>query len=203
MDSIQSASLSVDTYKAATAKACLEAGVDWINDIWGLRADKELAYVIADYDATLVIMHNRSRPEGVLSLGNLGKTYAGTEYKDLLQDIKEELSQSVEIALNAGIQKEKIILDPGIGFGKTIPQNLALINRLDFFKTLGFPLLIGPSRKSFIGKTLNLPVDQREEGTAASVSIGIDRGADIVRVHDVQKMARVSAMTDAIVRVDY
>ena len=119
---------------------------------------------------------------------------------DLIPDIQRELQECVDLAREAGVPDWKIILDPGIGFGKTVPQNLELLDRVGEFKTLGFPILIGPSRKSFIGYTLNLPPDQRVEGTAATVAIGIARGADIVRVHDVEAMARVAKMTDAIVR---
>ena len=192
--------ISIDTYKSKTARACLEAGAHWINDIWGLQADPDLAPLIADYDASVILMHNRSRQGAVLDLGDLGNSYDGTKYQDLILDIKEDLSHSIDIALAAGIRKERIIIDPGIGFGKTVQQNLALINRLVEFKSMGFPVLIGPSRKSFIGKTLDLPVGEREEGTAAAIAVGITRGADIVRVHNVKMMARVAKMTDAIIR---
>jgi dihydropteroate synthase len=122
------------------------------------------------------------------------------QYNDLLTDVKNELLESVQLALAAGIPREHILLDPGIGFGKTVEQNLELLNRLDEIRQLGFPVLLGPSRKSFIGYTLDLPPDQRLEGTAAAVVVGIVRGADIVRVHDVESMLRVARMTDAIVR---
>ena len=124
----------------------------------------------------------------------------GVEYADLLADVKRELLESVALARSAGVPDERIILDPGIGFGKTVEQSRALINRLDEIKALGFPVLLGASRKSFIGYTLDLPADQRLEGTAAAVAVGITRGADIVRVHDVGAMARVARMTDALVR---
>ena len=192
--------VSVDTWKAEVAEACLQAGADWINDIWGLRADARLAEVIARYKATVVLMHNRSQSAAVRDLGTLGSSYQGADYNDLIPDIKADLTASMRIAQEAGIEKERIILDPGIGFGKTVAQNLALINHLDEFKSLGCPLLIGPSRKSFIGQILDLPVDQREEGTAAAVAIGIARGADIIRVHNVKMMARVAKMADAITR---
>ncbi len=192
--------VSVDTWKAEVADACLQAGADWINDIWGLRADARLAEVIARYKATVVLMHNRSQSAAVRDLGTLGSSYQGAKYADLIPDIKNDLTASMRIAQEAGIEKERLILDPGIGFGKTVAQNLALINHLDEFKTLGCPLLIGPSRKSFIGQILDLPVDQREEGTAAAVAIGIARGADIIRVHNVKLMARVAKLADAIVR---
>ena len=192
--------ISVDTWKADVAEACLETGADWINDIWGLRADARLAEVIARYKATVVMMHNRSQSAAVRDLGTLGSSYQGADYNDLIPDIKSDLTVSMRIAKEAGIEKERIILDPGIGFGKTVAQNLALINHLDEFKTLGCPLLIGPSRKSFIGQILDLPVEEREEGTAAAVAVGIARGADIIRVHNVKMMARVAKLADAIVR---
>jgi dihydropteroate synthase len=192
--------ISVDTWKAEVAEACLQAGADWINDIWALRADPLLAEVIARFKAALVLMHNRSQSAVVRDLGALGSSYQGANYNDLIPDIKADLAASIHIAREAGIKKENIILDPGIGFGKSVAQNLALINHLDEFRTLGCPLLIGPSRKSFIGQVLDLPVEQREEGTAAAVAIGIARGADIIRVHNVKMMARVAKLADAIVR---
>jgi len=192
--------ISVDTYKAKVAEACLAAGADWINDIWGLRADKRMGAVIAVHGASAVLMHNRSRSSAVQDLGALGKSYSEASYGDFIEDVKNELAASLDLARSAGIPKENIILDPGISFGKSVPQNLALINRLDAFRSLGCPLLIGPSRKSFIGQLLNLPVDQREEGTAAALAVGIARGADIVRVHNVGMMVRVVRVADAIVR---
>ena len=148
----------------------------------------------------VILMHNRSKPANVEVRDRLGKAYLGAEYEDLLEDVKRELMDLVQIARSAGIPDEHIILDPGIGFGKTIEQNLELINRLDEIRALGFPVLLGASRKSFIGYTLDLPPDQRLEGTAAAIAVGITRGADIVRVHDVEAMVRVVRMTDAIVR---
>ena len=192
--------ISIDTCKAAVARAALSAGAHLINDVWGLRADPELATVAARAQAPLVLMHNWSKPASVEVRERLGKAYTGAEYENFLEDINRELMESVSIARSAGVPDEHIILDPGIGFGKTRKQNLELINRLDEIRLLGFPILIGPSRKSFIGYTLNLPPDQRMEGTAAAVAIGIARGADIVRVHDVEMMLRVVCMTDALVR---
>jgi dihydropteroate synthase len=193
--------ISVDTWKAEVAEECLKAGADWINDIWGLTADPDLASVIASHEAGVVLMHNRSKSTAIKDLGSLGKSYEGSDYEDFMREIKSEMHHCVEIARSAGIRDEKIILDPGIGFGKSQEQNLALINHLDEIKSLGYPLLVGPSRKSFIGQVLGLPVEEREEGTAAALAVSIVRGADIVRVHDVSKMARVVRMTDAIVRV--
>ena len=194
--------ISVDTYKAESAEACLRSGAHWINDIWGLKADPELAPVIAAHHAGVVIMHNRSHWQDVQNLGDLGKTYSGVQYDDIIDDIKNKLGESLEIAAKAGVAQDKVILDPGIGFGKNLGDNLAIINRLEEIKKMGFPILIGPSRKSFIGQVLDLPVEERLEGTAAAVALGIAHGADIVRVHDVREMARVAKMSDAIIGRD-
>lgn len=192
--------ISVDTYRAAVAEAALAAGADWINDVWGLRMDADMAPLLAQVGCPVVIMHNRSQPKDVAQAEALGGRYVGVHYADLIADVIGELAESIEIAHSAGVRDAQIIIDPGIGFGKTVAQNVQLLHKLDQFKKLGFPILIGPSRKSFIGYTLDLPPDQRLEGTAATVAIGIDRGADIVRVHDVQAMVRVARMTDRIVR---
>jgi len=192
--------ISIDTYKAKVAKQCLENGANWINDIWGLRKDANLADILSKYDAPIVLMHNRSKPGAVKNNERLGSVYQGADYSNFMEEIKSDLLESVSLALKAGIKKENIILDPGIGFGKTVQQNLALINRLDEIKALGCPILIGPSRKSFLGAILDLPVEERLEGTAASIAIGIARGADIVRVHDVKSMARIVKVTDALTR---
>lgn len=192
--------LSVDTYKATVAESALEAGAHIINDVWGLRADPQMASLAARRNVPVVLMHNRSKPNDASVEARLGGRYVGVEYADLLADVRRELMESVALARAAGVADEKIILDPGIGFGKTVQQNLALLNRLDEIRALGFPVLLGTSRKSFIGYTLDLPADQRAAGTAATVAIGIARGADIVRVHDVGQMAQVARMTDAIVR---
>jgi len=190
--------LSVDTYKAAVAEAALEAGAGMVNDVWGLRADPHMAAVIARYDAWAVLMHNRSTPQHAEVRERLGGRYVGVAYENLLAEVKAELLESVALAEQAGIPRERIILDPGIGFGKTVEQNLELVNRLDEIRALGFPLLLGVSRKSFIGYTLHVPPEERLAGTAAAVAVGFVRGADIVRVHDVAFMAQVARMTDAI-----
>lgn len=192
--------LSVDTYKADVAEAALQAGAHWINDVWGLRADPHMANIVASAGVPVVLMHNRSKPNQVHLQERLGGQYLGAHYEDLLKDLKRELLESVTIAHTAGVCDGQIILDPGLGFGKTVKQNLELINRLDEIKALGYPVLLGPSRKSFIGYTLDLPPDQRIEGTAAVCTIGIARGADILRVHDVESIVRIARMTDAIVR---
>lgn len=192
--------ISIDTYKAKVADAAIRAGANIINDVWGFRADSELASVAAKYKAPVILMHNRSNPASVEVREKLGGTYIGAEYDDLIEDVKRELLASVEIAVKAGVEERLIMLDPGIGFGKKREHNLELINRLGEIRSLGYPILLGTSRKSFIGFTLDLPPDQRVEGTAATVAVGITRGADIIRVHDVKEMARVAKMTDAIVR---
>jgi dihydropteroate synthase len=190
--------ISIDTYKSAVAEAALQAGAHWINDVWGLKADPPMAEVVARFQAPVILMHNRSKPVQAEMQQKLGGHYVGSVYDHLVADVTRELMESVQLALNAGVPESHIILDPGIGFGKTVNQNLYLINHLDQICSLGFPVLLGPSRKSFIGYTLNLPPDERLEGTAAAVSVGVLRGANILRVHDVKTMSRVVAMTDAI-----
>ncbi len=192
--------ISIDTYKASVAKAAFKAGAHILNDVWALRADLELASVAAAFRVPVILMHNRSNPASVEVRAQLGNAYIGSTYTSLMEEVKRELLASVELAKKAGIEESHIILDPGIGFGKTREHNLELINRLDEIRLLGYPVLLGPSRKSFIGFTLDLPADQRVEGTAAAVAVGIVRGADIIRVHDVKEMARVAKMTDAITR---
>lgn len=175
--------VSIDTTKAGVARQALESGAHIINDQWALRADPAMAGLAAEYGVPLVLMHNRK----------------DTDYLDLTGDIVDYLQESIDIAVGAGVAREKIIVDPGLGFGKTAAQNLEALRRLKELRCLGQPVLIGPSRKSAIGKVLNLPVDQRLEGTAAAVAVGIANGADIVRVHDVKEMVRVARMTDAII----
>ena len=176
--------ISVDTYKSQVALRAVEAGATVINDIWGLQADPVLARVAAESGALLILMHNQ-------------KDHL---YRDLLPDIFASLSHGARLAREAGVPERNIILDPGIGFGKTPDQNLEVLRRLNEFKGLGYPLLVGTSRKSTIGLVLDLPPDQRIEGTAATVALAIAGGADIIRVHDVKEMARVCKMSDAIVR---
>ncbi len=192
--------ISIDTYKAEVARQALEAGAAMINDVWGLRRDPDMGDLAAKRGVPIVLMHNRSKPEDAAFQARLGPRYTGSQYDDLIPDITRELSECVASARAAGILDHTIIIDPGIGFGKTTEQNLELLNRLDEFTALGYPILSGPSRKSFIGYTLNAPPDQRIEGTAAAVAISIVRGVDVVRVHDVRSMAQVVRMTDAIVR---
>lgn len=194
--------ISVDTYKAKVAREAIRAGADWINDVWGLRGDPEMGAAAAEYQVPVILMHNRLKSGSPQIEEGLGGRYVGIEYQELISDIRGELMESVSLAHQAGIKDENIILDPGIGFGKTVAQNLELLDRLDEIKSLGYPMLVGPSRKSFIGYTLDLPPEERLEGTAAAVALAIDRGADIIRVHDVKVMTRVARMTDAIVRRD-
>ncbi|MBO3445005.1 dihydropteroate synthase [Clostridium sp. CCUG 7971] len=177
--------ISVDTYKSKVADGALELGVEMINDIWGLRKDENMANVIAKHDAHVCIMHNQD----------------GTEYdKDIMESIKEFLTESIEIGINAGIDKEKIVLDPGIGFGKTVEQNLEVLKRLDELNELGYPILLGTSRKSVIGNVLNVEPKERVEGTIATTVLGIRDGVDIVRVHDIKENLRAAKMADAIYR---
>jgi dihydropteroate synthase len=190
--------ISVDTYRSVVAEAALDAGARMVNDVWALRADPEMAGLIAARRVPVVLMHNRLAPGSAEIRERLGGRYVGVPYENLLADVRSELLDGVRTAHAAGVTDEQIILDPGIGFGKTTAQSLELLNRLDELKDLGYPLLIGPSRKSFIGYTLDLPPDRRVEGTAAAAVIGIVRGANIIRVHDVPEIVRAVRMADAI-----
>jgi dihydropteroate synthase len=192
--------LSIDTYRAEVANLALQAGAHLVNDVWALRADPEMAGVIARHAAPVVMMHNRSSWAHTEIRERLGSAYAGPHYENLLQEVCQDLMESVEIAREAGIPAGHIILDPGLGFGKSIDQNMELIDRLGEIRRLGFPVLLGPSRKSFIGYTLDLPPEQRVGGTGAAVVVGIVRGADIVRIHDVEEIAPMARLADAIVR---
>jgi len=176
--------ISVDTCKSPVARRAVDAGAAIINDQWGLGADPEIANVAAQTGTGLILMHNQKHHG----------------YHDLIPDIRSSLSRSAGLAQDAGVAEGDIILDPGIGFGKTPDHNLEVLQRLQELKTLGYPLMLGTSRKSTIGMVLDLPVDQRVEGTAATVALAIAGGADIVRVHDVKEMVRVCRMSDAVVR---
>lgn len=195
--------ISIDTYKAQVAEAALNAGAKIVNDVWGLRADAELASVVAAYKTPIILMHNRSNPASVEIRERLGGSYRGAEYQNLIEDVKRELMDSVALAKKAGVDDSLIVLDPGIGFGKKREDNLRLINRLDEIRALGYPILLGASRKSFIGFTLDLPAAERLEGSASAAAIGIARGADVLRVHDVKEMTRVARMTDALTRLEH
>jgi len=188
--------LSIDTYKSGVALRALEAGAVVINDQWGLKRDPRLAELAAEWNIPLVLMSNQ-RDKGGYDAG-LKRDTAG--YGDPISEVKSSLRRSLEIASSSGVPWENIILDPGIGFGKTWQHDLEIIRRLGELRELGRPILLGISRKSFIGQVLDLPVDDRLEGTAAAVAVGIAHGADMVRVHDVRQMLRVCRMSDAIIR---
>lgn len=175
--------VSLDTYKSAVAKAGIAAGADLINDIWGLKYDGDMAGVIAESGLPCCLMHNRKEPD----------------YQNFMRDVASDLEETVRIAREAGISDEKILLDPGVGFGKTYENNLEIINHLEELHKLGFPLLLGTSRKSVIGLTLDLPADQRVEGTLVTTVMGVLKGCSFVRVHDVKENARAVKMTEAIV----
>ncbi|MEH7016435.1 dihydropteroate synthase [Bacillus sp. JJ63] len=176
--------ISIDTYKAEVAKQAIEAGAHIINDIWGAKAEPEIAKVAAHYDVPIILMHNRDN----------------TNYRNLMADMIADLHESITIAKHAGVRDENIILDPGIGFAKTFEQNLEVMRNLEQLKALGYPLLLATSRKSFIGHALDLPVEERLEGTGATVCLGIQKGCGIVRVHDVKEMSRMAKMMDAMLR---
>ncbi len=176
--------ISVDTYKSKVAEASLLAGADLINDIWGLKYDADMAGVIAKYQAACCLMHNRDN----------------TEYQNFIEDVLDDLRETVRIAKEAGIADDKIMLDPGIGFGKTYEMNLEMMKHIDVLQQLGYPVLLGTSRKSMIGLTLDLPADEREEGTLATTVMGMMKGCSFVRVHDVRTNYRAIKMTEAILR---
>lgn len=190
--------LSIDTTKAAVADAALRAGADMINDVSALEGDPAMAEVAARHACPIILMHNRAQAEKVQHRKDVGDHFAAADYENVVEDVTRDLAKTVEKANKNGILSENILLDPGLGFGKNAGQNLALIQHISAIKKLGFPVLIGPSRKSFIGLTLGLPVDDRLEGTAAAVALCAYLGADIIRVHDVRFMSRVSKMAAAI-----
>ena len=176
--------VSIDTYKSRVARAALDAGADLVNDIWGLKYDENMAGVIAEYDVACCLMHNRDK----------------AEYSHFLPEVLLDLEESVRLAKEAGISDEHIMLDPGIGFGKTYEMNLEMLKHLFSLQSLGYPVLLGTSRKSVIGLTLDLPADQREEGTLVTTVMGIMSGCSFVRVHDVKANYRAIKMTEAILR---
>ena len=174
--------ISVDTYKADVAKEALRSGAHIINDVWGAKGDPEMARVAAESGAPIILMHNRKEPV----------------YSDFLRDVLNDIYESVQIVKQAGVSDDKIILDPGIGFAKSLGQNLLMMRNLHILTNLGYPVLLGTSRKSMIGKTLDLPVEERMEGTGATICFGIQQGCQIIRVHDVQEMSRMARMMDAM-----
>lgn len=180
--------ISVDTYKAEVAEKSLEAGADMLNDIWGLQKDSRMAQVAHAYGVPIVLMANMRE----------------TVKRDIVSEVTRFLARSIDMALAAGVPWEHLVIDPGIGFGTTPHENLALLHRLGELRALGRPILLGTSRKSIIGQVLGgVPLEERVEGTAATVALGIAQGADIVRVHDVREMMRVVKMSDAVVRGNY
>lgn len=176
--------VSIDTYKAKVAEEAIKAGASLINDVWGFKYDPQMADVASQYGAACCLMHNRDNHD----------------YNNLLEDILKDLEESIDIALKAGVNKNKIMIDPGIGFAKTYKQNLLVMKNLEIFQRLGFPVLLGTSRKSMIGNTLNLPPEERIEGTLATTVLGIVKQCDFVRVHDIKENKRAAVMTDAILR---
>lgn len=188
--------LSIDTSKSEVALRALEAGAKMINDQWGLKRDPRLAELAAEWNVPLILMSNQ-RDKGGYDASLKRDT---AQYDDPISEIISSLKTGLELATNLGVPQENIILDPGIGFGKTWQHDLEIIRRLGELRELGRPLLLGPSRKSFIGKVLDLPVQERLEGTAAAIAVGIAHGADMVRVHDVRQMVLVCRMCDAIIR---
>ena len=176
--------VSIDTYKSHVAEAAIQAGADLVNDIWGLKYDEKMADVIARHQVACCLMHNRNK----------------AEYQDFRKDFMDDMRDCVRLAKNAGIADDQIILDPGVGFGKSYEMNLEIIHHMEILNELGYPVLLGTSRKSVIGLTLDLPVDQREEGTMVTTVFGVQKGCAFVRVHDVEKNRRAIQMTKAIMR---
>ena len=174
--------VSIDTYKGAVAEAALKAGADLVNDIWGFKHDKKVADLTAQYKAACCLMHNRHK----------------AVYDDFLSDLVKDMEECIKIAREAGVSDDRIILDPGVGFGKTYEMNLEAIHHVDVLHQLGFPILLGTSRKSVIGLTLDLPADQRVEGTVATTVIGVMKGGAFVRVHDIKENKRAIQMTEAV-----
>ncbi|MFK9094941.1 dihydropteroate synthase [Bacillus salipaludis] len=174
--------ISIDTYKAEVAKQAIEAGAHIINDIWGAKADEQMGRVAAEYNVPIVLMHNR--PD--------------RNYQVFIRDVMNDLFESIAIVKKAGVKDENIILDPGIGFAKDFHENLLMMQNLDKLVMVGYPVLLGTSRKTMIGQALNLPVDERMEGTGATVCYGVQKGCQIVRIHDVKEMSRMAKMMDAM-----
>ena len=181
--------ISIDTTKALVAKHAIEVGADIINDVSGFSFDNNMIETVARFNVPVIIMHMKGKPQNM---------QFNPEYKDVINEILDFFKKKIKIAIQSGINRRMIILDPGIGFGKTVENNFELLSRLNEFNVLELPIMIGPSRKSFIGITLDLPPEDRIEGTAAAVSAGVMNGATIVRVHDVKSMKRVVKIIDKI-----
>ncbi|SFM50625.1 dihydropteroate synthase [Gracilibacillus orientalis] len=175
--------ISIDTWKAEVAKLSIEAGASIINDVWGAKKEPEIAKVAAELDVPIILMHNRENPT----------------YDSLIDDVLSDLKESIQIALDAGVKKEQMILDPGVGFAKTYEENIQVIQEMDRLRELDYPVLLGTSRKSIIAKTLNLPVDERDEGTGATVCYGLTKGCEMVRVHNVELNVRMVKMMDKLI----
>lgn len=180
--------VSIDTYKAAVAGAAVSAGAGLINDIWGFKGDERMAAVAAKADIPCCIMHNRNITEN--------------PYGNLLEDVMRDMQESIDLGLRAGVKKEHLITDPGIGFGKTLEDNLMVMNHVEMLQELGCPILLGTSRKSMIGLSLNLPVEERLEGTIATTVMGVMKGCSFIRVHDVKENYRAMKMTEAILNTE-
>ncbi|WP_010094829.1 dihydropteroate synthase [Ornithinibacillus scapharcae] len=178
--------ISIDTYKAETARQAVEAGADIINDVWGAKRDPEIASVAARYQVPIILMHNRTEDN----------------YHALMDDMIQDLHESIDIAIKAGVSKENIILDPGIGFAKNAKENLIVMNNLERLTAMGYPLLLATSRKRFIGSVLDLPPAERDNGTGATTCLGITKGAHMVRVHNVKVNVELARMMDAMLRVE-
>ncbi|MEN2766699.1 dihydropteroate synthase [Ornithinibacillus xuwenensis] len=178
--------ISIDTYKAETARKAVEAGAEIINDVWGAKKEPEIASVAAEYNVPIILMHNRMNDN----------------YTSIIDDMKRDLQESIEIALKAGVPNENIILDPGIGFAKDAKDNLIVMNNLEQLAELGYPLLLATSRKRFIGSILDVPPVERDNGTGATTCLGITKGANIVRVHNVKLNVELSKMMDAMIRAE-
>ena len=176
--------VSIDSYKSEVVEAALQAGADLVNDIWGLKYDHRVADLIAEYRVPCCLMHNRNN----------------TDYQNLMEEVCQDLQESLDLASAAGISEDQIILDPGIGFGKTYEQNLTVMHHMEDLHRFGLPILLGTSRKSMIGLTLDLPADQRVEGTLVTTVMGVEKGASFVRVHDVRENYRAVQMAQAILR---
>ncbi|MCP1156287.1 MULTISPECIES: dihydropteroate synthase [Bacillus] len=174
--------ISIDTYKAAVAEEAISAGAHIINDVWGAKKDPKMAETASRLGVPIILMHNREN----------------RDYSVFVRDVLNDLYESIHIARNAGVKEENIILDPGIGFAKNLPYNLEMMRNLDTITSLGYPVLLGTSRKSFIGTILDLPVEERVEGTGATVCYGIQKGCQIIRIHDVKEMSRLAKMMDAL-----
>jgi dihydropteroate synthase len=178
--------ISIDTYKAEVAKQAIEAGAHIINDVWGAKADKRMGEVAAQYNVPIILMHNRQE----------------RNYQQFMRDIMNDLFESINIVKQAGVKDEKIILDPGIGFAKDYHENIQMMQHLDVLTATGYPVLLATSRKTMIGTALDLPVDERMEGTGATICYGIQKGCHIVRVHDVKEMSRMAKMMDVLIGKD-